>query len=388
MSSAVKFVLKSLFAPAQERSLDFVPGGPFAVGVLDGCFSYDDDSERRNVGYRLFYPAAEKGGEPALYFPDPKVRRSLLTMPGGIGLYPVTKDLCRLQLPAGQNAPAAEGRFPVIVYSHGYLETAGTNSLQMLELASRGYAVMGICHPGESFGNLTGKRCLGADGKKTKPFGKAADDYMKISGMSKDSFTAEQMAGLLVYGLNKTHIQSWVEDTVKALDELERLDRSDSLLRGRLDTENAGLFGHSYGGASSFSTPFRDGRVKAAVNIDGLQYGGQLQSAELPVPGLYVSETDDPRYLRASFGDPGENPLIFEVAGADHMSFIDYGVVMGDAFRALGFVDEKALPAEQVSEILNRALTGFFDRHLKCAPEDGLSELAEECECCRIIREY
>ena len=70
------------------------------------------------------------------------------------------------------------------------------------------------------------------------------------------------------------------------------------------------------------------------------------------------------------------------------MSFIDYALVMGDAFRALGFIDPEALPAEQVSEILNRAITGFFGRYLKGSSEDGLTALTEDYPCCRIITDY
>ncbi|MEI0739748.1 hypothetical protein VQ056_29130 [Paenibacillus sp. JTLBN-2024] len=51
------------------------------------------------------------------------------------------------------------------------------------------------------------------------------------------------------------------------------------MFSGRLDLNKVGMFGHSFGGATAAQMLLADGRVKAALNMDGTLYGKPCRKA-------------------------------------------------------------------------------------------------------------
>jgi pimeloyl-ACP methyl ester carboxylesterase len=65
----------------------------------------------------------------------------------------------------------------------------------------------------------------------------------------------------------------WADDQRFVLDQLAAWNTQHSLLRGHLDLQRVGAFGHSLGGAAAAQAAHVDRRIDAAVNMDGAMFG-------------------------------------------------------------------------------------------------------------------
>ena len=70
------------------------------------------------------------------------------------------------------------------------------------------------------------------------------------------------------------------------LNELEKLNKNDrkNLFINRMDLNQIGMFGHSYGGATAVQMLMKDDRIKAAVNMDGTLYGEKIEETGVEKP--------------------------------------------------------------------------------------------------------
>jgi predicted dienelactone hydrolase len=87
-----------------------------------------DDDEQRPLSSYIFYPGLK--GVSSLRVGENAVRR-------GIDVFP--------------NAPLADGRFPLVVLSHGLMGHALNQGWLAMRLAENGYVVATVHHPGTSF---------------------------------------------------------------------------------------------------------------------------------------------------------------------------------------------------------------------------------------------
>ncbi|WP_237566397.1 hypothetical protein [Paenibacillus sp. EZ-K15] len=79
------------------------------------------------------------------------------------------------------------------------------------------------------------------------------------------------------------------------IDQVEKLavNDPDHRFTGRIDTDNMGMFGHSYGGSTAVQTLLKDPRLKAAINMDGGLFGEQrLPEDGVKRPFLMMSADD------------------------------------------------------------------------------------------------
>jgi predicted dienelactone hydrolase len=121
------------------------------------------------------------------------------------------------------------------------------NTFQIEQLVSHGYIVVGINHTYSSTASIF------SDGHVTPLI---MQDIHSIGD------------------LDIANVQ-WVEDAKFVLDQVEQLAANDQDQRftGRMDMNNVGMFGHSFGGATSVQALMTDSRIKAALNMDGALYG-------------------------------------------------------------------------------------------------------------------
>jgi dienelactone hydrolase len=122
----------------------------------------------------------------------------------------------------------------------------------LCEVASRGYVVAALWHP------YSTQVVAFPDG--TVLWGNAAGG---MGGAPAD----EQQARLERLGL------VWAADQRFVLDRLAVWNDQHERLRGRLDLERVGTFGHSLGGAAAAQAARDDGRIDAAINLDGAMFG-------------------------------------------------------------------------------------------------------------------
>jgi len=171
-----------------------------------------------------------------------------------------------------------EATYPVLIFSHGFSGHKNQNTFQIEEIVSRGYIVVGIDH---TYNSTVSKF---SDGR-TAYFTPGKDD------------SAETM--------DQTN-PIWVADASFVLNQVEKLAAHDPDQRftGRMDLERIGMFGHSFGGATSTQMLMSDDRVKAALNMDGVLYGKlRVPEGGLNKPFLMMS-ADHSRNFEQYTKDP------------------------------------------------------------------------------------
>jgi predicted dienelactone hydrolase len=169
-----------------------------------------------------------------------------------------------IETPASLNAPItqAEPAYPVLVFSHGLGGFKAQNSFQMVELASHGYVVLSIDHPGYAAGAIVNGETL-------------TNQHPDLVGAQADVLDQ--------------HIGGWVANLQSALDALPEINRA---FDNRLDLSRVGALGHSFGGSAAYQLLLADSRVLAAVNMDGGTFGN-IQPANKPFLYMNSSSTLD-----------------------------------------------------------------------------------------------
>ena len=356
------------------------PSGYYTVGFYDGSFVCDGPDGSEEVAFRCFYPAQAVTDAPASYYPDPQMVDMQLMMPLYQSFAPLLGAIAEMSTHSYENAPVLENEanFPVIVYSHGYMSFHLSNLVQHEELASRGYVIFALSHPGDAFCTILG------DGSKVginnDAIARATEDNIrfmqKIGKTDPDSLTLDEISDYLRECHTMTErVEAWSRHTIAAFDEIERIAGDpQSPLYKRLDTAGFGLFGHSLGGASSLHTALLDKRVRAAANLDGWQYGAGLLDRHITTPGLVISTSDT--HLPANF-QPDDPKLTHAIIpGSTHWFYCDMAVVANEVLKAV----EPTISIEGpvVSKITNDLLNAFFDQHVRKDANASLQTAASQ----------
>ena len=100
------------------------------------------------------------------------------------------------------------------------------------------------------------------------------DDRIINNAYGYDPIDASKHTATEIKDTWNKELKKWVADEVFVLNALqnENIDEK-SLWYGRLDTDRAGAFGHSFGGAASIQVCSVDPRIRSAFNMDGWTFG-------------------------------------------------------------------------------------------------------------------
>lgn len=330
-------------APALTPSLP-APTGEHPVGrsVLHLVDSGRPDpwvagAKARELMVSVWYPAREAVGRPAPYVTAKESELILRQFPELKDLPPDT--LARTRTSARADAPplGRKGGWPLVVLSPGMtLPRASMTSLAE-EFASRGYLVAGIEHTYESAAT-------------TFPDGRTV--------------TFEAGNGGATPELGEKVARVRAADTAFVLDRLERSRHWNRLI----DESRIAMAGHSAGGQSAAHLLPVSPRIKAAVNLDG-SYNPRTPAKPVEKPFMMIGNL---RQEPVRDGEPRSWDLFWPhvtgdwkrwltVTGAEHMSFVDYGVLQ----RQLGMPVKHPLSGERSIAIARAYVTAFLDLHLK-----------------------
>jgi pimeloyl-ACP methyl ester carboxylesterase len=225
------------------------PSGQWRVGTTELTW---DSASYRGIIAKVWYPARDAAGGNSPYIDDIDRALSVMTT----GLNPLVKlvfnrlYLGRVVTPAISNATLARSSEGLILFSPGFAGVNWINSFYALTLASHGFIVIGINHPGISAASLL------ADGSQ-----------VKFMTLEKDVFADADRVDSLVAELSQQqagHI-SMVVDRAIALNA-----DPNSFLYQSININRIFAVGHSLGGAASFIACGRDQRIAKGINFDGL----------------------------------------------------------------------------------------------------------------------
>ncbi|NWL88568.1 acetylhydrolase [Paenibacillus sp. 79R4] len=339
------------------------PTGPYKVGTV----TYDWKDEQREETFtsepgdprelmvQIWYPAdSQAKGHTASYITNADVfaegYSTILNLPKVLF---TTFGYVKTHAIESAELSQVESTYPVLLFSHGFSGHKNQNTFQVEELASHGYIVVGIDHTYSSTASVF------ADGRVAP--------YVQ-QDLNSPSYLDQANAG-------------WVEDAKFVLDQVERLanDDPDNRFTGRLDLQNVGMFGHSFGGATSTQMLMEDERIKAAMNLDGVLYGKQrIPAGGLAKPFLMMSadgslnsvqQIQEPELRQMMEGLLARYEHVAEggnywmkVNHMTHMGFTDL-YLLSPLFERMEGVDVR-----QAHRLINAYSLDFFNHYLKRQP--------------------
>jgi dienelactone hydrolase len=278
--------------------------GPHPVGVRSHAPT--DPTRRRPLPVELWYPAGEAARGRDV---DPATRDTYEVLPG----FPVVWQ------EAARDAAPRPGRYPLVLFSHGYGGHRRQSTFLCTHLASHGYVVAAVDHTGNTITDVLQLMVQLAGGGALPDLGAQLADFIALRP----------------------------DDVVFLLDAL--LGGLDAAIAPLIDPTHVGMSGHSFGGWTTLKIAGREPRVGAALPL--APAGGWThmpadvlrQSLDFdwphPVPTTYlVAERDSLLPLRGMRElyerTPGAKRL-FVLRNADHMHFCDRVEEVHEMFRAM-----------------------------------------------------
>jgi len=326
-----------------ERGLDPVslprPTGRFPVGT-ETVVTVDGTRGGRRLPVQLWYPADRRSvrkSPPSQYAPP-------MTSAGLAEVLAVpVEDVAAIRTNAAEGPALAKTarRLPVVVFSPGLGVSRFLYSGLAADLASHGWLVAVVDHPGEV------QPVEFPDGSVAPPG--------RVDG--------EDALGRL--------LPIRVADVRAVLDMVAQLDAAPaSRFHRALDLDRVALGGHSFGGATAAEAMRLDPRFRLGVNLDG-SFQGEVAVTGLSRPFLLVGQeghVQDPSWV--SFRMHSAKTTTLEIAGTGHRNFSDMPALF--SFRApdelrqllkIGPIDPRR--SFKVQSVYLRA---FLDLHLRGKP--------------------
>lgn len=279
--------------------------GPHPVGVR--TVDLNDSSRSRWLPLELWYPATSAyqgmdSGEAS------KDHYDLLP-----GFPPQSQDAVR-------DAEAAQGRFPLVVFSHGFGGHRRQSTFLCTHLASHGYVVAAMDHTGNT--------------------------VMDMAMLTMQVMTGGEMpdVGAMVGDL----IVARPADVRFVLDRV--LAGEAGIDAGSVDAERVGMSGHSFGGWTTLKVTGLDRRIRAALPLAPGGGSSPLPAEMLrdsldfawgrEVPTLYLAADKDTLLPLAGMHEllgrtPSVSKRLVILGNSDHMHFCDSVEEMHELFRTM-----------------------------------------------------
>jgi predicted dienelactone hydrolase len=346
-----------------------VPAGLFTVGRMTAAWVDEEriDPFAASAGQKqelvvwIWYPSAA-GQSVAMkdeYLPAP-LRREVERSRGALISKFLTRDLSQVHVHSARNSDVSprQQSYPVVIMRAGASASVTNYSTLAEDLASHGYVVVGFDAPYRT-------------GVVVFPDGRV---ITRTRENDPEIGSGQERAGRL-----DKLLAGWTADIAFALDRLERLNTSDASgkFTGRLDMTRVGIFGHSFGGATSAQFCHEDSRCKAGIDVDGAPYGSVIE-AGIRQPFMFLlsdhgdSSDPDSRQIQANIQSiydrlPLDGRLRIVIRGANHFTFSDDGALLKShivlrTLRGLGIL---GIDGRRQLAVTAYCVHSFFDAYLK-----------------------
>lgn len=348
------FVAFSAVMRVQGVSLPTVTGAS-AVGrteiALDDTGRVDPfftDGRTRELAVWIWYPAVEgAAGVPAPYVPAPWAPLVNTDVPAVL-----SQDLTAVRTNSIENS-ALDGRPPAVVLMPGLGEPVASYSALAEDLASHGYAVIGINPTGSTDvvfpdGHVVGATAAGNVSEMV------IDRWYESAARVTNAWAADAEYVVRTLAASPPHI-------------------------GALDFEHVAYVGHSMGGAAAFEACSQNPACGGAVDMDGTLWT-DVRDTGLDAPSLLLQDDQGgecdafcqraaPDFDKVMAADNAER---FAIAGSRHMNYSELGLMWGPANAiVLGTIE-----ADRMSVITRDLVRSFLDVHVRDMPEAGISQTA------------
>jgi len=324
-----------------------------------------DPKARRAIVMTVYYPA----NPPATAQPAPYAEGKMAEQLASLAHVPAVA-IQLIHAHAYEHVPVAGGTFPVVLFSPGIGTPPVEYTSTVEDLASHGY-IVAMLYPTYSV-----PMTVFSDGR--------------VAMMSQAGTRSEnEPAGTSDAQTNKDRnaIGSvWVADARFTLDQLTKLNTDDKLLKGHLNLEEVGMYGHSFGGATAAEVCREDPRFKACINMDGTAFT-MTSSSQIKQPFLWMasdysqvtgSQLQQVHLTRSEFNakmqqrNEQRETFVQELAqgymlvlkGSTHSTYITDEALLGPVVP--GLQDPLAtIDGGRAVAVINAYVSAFFDTSLK-----------------------
>ncbi|MEC1229522.1 alpha/beta hydrolase family protein, partial [Bacillus paralicheniformis] len=180
----------------------------------------------------------------------------------------------------------------------------------------------------------------------------------------------------------------WTQDADFVINQLDQLNRD--AFEGKLDMDNIGMMGHSFGGATAFNAAYSNPKIKAGINMDGSLYNvngkqaiakpflfmesssfmnikdkalsGKISDEEIKNSGLTKEEFNKMIEERKKEYKIIDQASMVYIEGTEHYNFTDLQLY-SKLLKQLGMTGD--IDGERSADIVNRYVLDFFNKHLK-----------------------
>jgi dienelactone hydrolase len=360
------------------------PSGPNLIGyttttITDPSRTMNTKKTPRVITLDLWYPASSIDGLKAAPYTENALNKMLEKYQGiPASINGETPSF------SFQDAPVIPGSHPTVIFNHGYGSFSKQNASNFQELASHGYFVISVAHPGDSLiardaaGNVLEFDATDSVyqrlsvAQKEPGYAQALATKLEAQRNAKTSLehgkASRELAQTLPYSELEPIKQRWLEDTLFVIRTLSQASKPKIL-----EAANANeitVMGHSLGGIVALEVAKNPpAGVQRVIDLDGswLEYESG-ENAQIRVPMLAMLSTQNMIQnqdlgLHGSFDQlfkrTSSNAHVIEIAGTAHFNFTDLNFIpiLKRFAPLLGDVNNKRMASLQ-----NQAILEFLKR--------------------------
>ena len=344
------------------------PKGDFIVGT--DIFNWEDTSrdewftknkiDSRKIVVQIWYPAEESSDSLYPYMDNAEIRLEALSKQLGVPKFTM-KHAKNIKGNSYYKAkPTSNKKFPIILFSHGLGGTKTQNSINIEELVSNGYIVVAPDHTYDASITI---------------FNDGSIEEFK-SGLPVSELKDQAVTEKVFWETRLPQINTRSGDIKFILDKLQTM--KDNPIYPAIDFNNIGVFGHSFGGATSVVSSWNDSRISACLNLDGWfePIIDTIINNGLKIPFCYIGQeswgenSTNYERLYTFFNNCQSDTYFIKIKNTKHFDYADlpYITRIGKAFKLSGKNIDKNFTIE-----INNVILGFFNEYLK----NDLSNWAE-----------
>lgn len=317
------------------------PSGEFSIGTLvyhwrDSTrmewFSENDEDDVRELMVQLWYPG--KPNDKALtapYMDNLEARIPEFAKQIGIPAF-MFKHFTKVTTHSFFNLEPIDDQLPVVVFSHGLGGMRTQNTVYMQALASQGYLVAAMDHPYDA--NIT-----------IYP-----DEHSVLYASNLPENVTDSMAAVIRH----KQLNTRSADVSFVIDQLEKMNSGETQSKffQKLLLDKIGVFGHSFGGATSIHSAYHDERISACLTLDPwyVPVQDEIISTGLTTPFLHIGQPKWDKPLnyekrREFFQNSGSDALLITMNETKHFDYMDMPLftTATQKFRLTGEITQNRL---------------------------------------------
>ena len=311
----------------------------------------DSPNDLRKIMIQVWYPTDEYEGEKELYIDYGDIRIKALA-----DQFDYNPSLFRKLINIKTNSikravPSKDSSFPLIIFSHGLGGNRTQNTIMVEELASHGYVVIAIEHPYDANVSIFNS-------------GEIAD-YR--SGINYQNRKSQKLTPEEFWAIRLPQLKTRAGDVNFVLNQIELGNFPNQLMK-IINLDNIGIFGHSFGGATSIYSSYVDDRIDACINLDGwmVVVPDDIINNGIGKNFMYIGQEQwdeklNYQKLEAFIKSNPKSSKIL-IPGTTHYDFSDTPH-MSKAAKLLKKSGQ--LNSSNLKNILNDLVVSFFDKNLK-----------------------